>query len=797
MTNKVREEIESIEIPRELRERSRLGIEQARRELGHRTWQSKLAKTAVIAAAIAGLIVALGAATSPTFAAYVKSLFTFYKVDEGLKKAADEGFAEPVNLEVTDQGITLKVKEVVNDVFRLSIVYGLEKDGKPLDTNLLFENFTPTDPEQDSYVNEYMFTDENGKELNLSRKWRPVGNDLMLYLSLDEVAPGKEVKSLADIPNKLFVDFNVTLIGKTSGKWHLNVPIDLAKAKAASAIIPLNKRYESPFGFSLDFLQLRHGPSKSEMLVQVNETQKWKRSYQVDPSFHYQIKDGQGRVIAAEDFLPLNDLAIGSKNALPQFANGQGSGGKMRFWHPFLPFSDAKDLKLELTTVYTVERMAKDFSVSFDPKELMKQPLTKDTEGKKLAFTARLKTEEAQERLSDGREAFQGQGWVIEADQQLGADTLDLKWALLDGRGQEMTPREHVTLLSQDAKGNYRNRTLFFFQDGAAVPDRVTMTYNRYTKANPVSWSIPLEPSSDPALPEVPRAFDMTVEDLNKPEIVAKAEKAMRELVPGELIEMYGVTDLSDRWFLHLKGGDAGMAIVDKATGEPFLLRRNYPYDKLDDALRHKAEQAMQELDPGQNGWFEQGQRLKTKDQNEWIIRGERAQVVIDAVTGEVTKASHYFPKEMNAQIKAAAEQAYAALSNGKGLRIASAVRVKTPLKDVWELAGPGRRFIADIGAVTHQVTSASLTYKDDVYRDEARARTLFAIPYYTAEKALETVGPEVKKLFGIDLEDYRAKVQWNEYTFTKQGASTVKAKVNAKGEFWEYRMESEQGKSD
>ncbi|WP_088831517.1 DUF4179 domain-containing protein [Paenibacillus tyrfis] len=651
MTNKVTEEIESIEIPRELRERGKLGIEQARRELGLRTWRSKLAKTAVIAAASAGLIVALGAATSPTFASYVKSLFTFYNVDEGLKKAADEGFAEPVNREVTDQGITLKVKEVVNDVFRLSIVYGLEKDGKPLDTDLLFENFTPTDPEQDPYVNEYTFTDENGKELNLSRHWQKVGNDRMLYLSLDDVAPGKEVKSLTDLPNKLFIDFNINQIGETAGKWHLNVPVDLSKAKASAAVIPLNKRYESPFGFSLDFLQLRHGPSKSEMLVQVNETQKWKRSYQVDPSFRYQIKDGQGRVIAAEDFLPLHDLAIGSKNAIPQFAIGQGTSGKMRYWHAFLPFQEAKDLKLELTTVYTVERMAKDFSVSFDPKEVMKQPLTKETEGNKLSFTARMKTEEAKERLSDGREVFQGKGWVIEADQQLGADTLDLKWALKDGQGREMTPGQQVALLSQDEQGHYRNRTLFFFQDGAAVPDRVTMTYNRYTKANPVSWSIPLEPSSDPALPEVPKVYDMTIEDLNKPEIVAKAEKAVRELVPGEPVEMYGVTELADRWFLHLKGEDAGMAIVDKAAGEPFILRRHYAYDKLDGALRQKAEQAMRELDSGQNRWFERGERLKMKDHNEWIISGERAEVVIDAVTGAVTKAAlKYSPKEVNAQ---------------------------------------------------------------------------------------------------------------------------------------------------
>lgn len=136
-------------------------------------------------------------------------------------------------------------KEVVNDVFRLSIMYGLEKDGKPLDTDLLLENFIPSDPEQDPYVNKYKITDENGKELNLSRQWRKTGNDLVLYLSFNELSPGNEVNSLANLPNKIFVDFNINQIGETAGKWHLNVPIDLAKAKASAAVIPLNKRYVS------------------------------------------------------------------------------------------------------------------------------------------------------------------------------------------------------------------------------------------------------------------------------------------------------------------------------------------------------------------------------------------------------------------------------------------------------------------------------------------------------------------------------------------------------------------------
>lgn len=290
----------------------------------------------------------------------------------------------------------------------------------------------------------------------------------------------------------------------------------------------------------------------SEMVVQVNETQESRRLSKGASSFRYQIKDGQGQIVAVLDFLRRADLAIGNKNVIKQFLSGKGGSGHVQHRHPFLPFKEAKDLKLELTTVYTEGQMPKDFSVSFDPKKVMKQSLTKEMEGKKFSFTARMETEEAMERLSDGREVFKGKGWIIEVVQQLGADTLDLQRRLKDRQNREMTGQSE-TLLSQDENGNYHNRMLVFFKDGTIIPERVTMTFNRYTKANPVSWSIPLEPSSDQTLPKVPKVFDMTVEDLNKPEVVAEAEKAMHELVPGEPVQMYDVTERADRWILHLK----------------------------------------------------------------------------------------------------------------------------------------------------------------------------------------------------------------------------------------------------
>lgn len=793
MSNKVTEEIETIEIPQELRVRSRLGIEKAKQERNVSPWKSKLAKSAMIAAAGAGLIVALGSATSPTFASYVKSLFLFYNVDEGLKKAADDGFTEAVNRQVTDQGITFRVKEVVNDMFRLSILLVLEKDGKPIDPERLLDIFDPSLARQEPFENEFGVTDEQGNRLNLGNRWETVGDSAVLSLSLDELAAGREVKSLADLPDRINIHFDMIHIAGTDGKWHMNVPIDLAKAKASAAVIPINKRYTSPFGFSIDFLQLHHGPSKSEMLLQVNESQQWRRSYKGSPSFRYEIRDGQGKIVAAKDAIGLTDLEIGNNNTIQQFMSGRGSYGQMRHWQPFVPFKEAKDLTLEVTAIYTQEKTAEDFSVTFDPKELMKQPLAKETEGKKLAFTARIKTEEAKERLSDSREAFKGTGWIIEVDQQLGSDTLDLKWEMQHGPENA----EQATLLSKDNKGNYRNRTLFFFRDTAAISERVTMAFNRYTKSNPVSWSIPLKPSSD-LLPNAPRAFDMTIEDLNRPEIVARAEQAMRELTPGEPAQMYGVTEFDDRWFFHLKDPDTSIVIVDKASGEPFILRRRYSYDQLNGTLRQKAEQAMKELDPGRSGWFDNAERVKREGQNEWIISGEKAEVVIDGATGDVTKATLiYPPSKLNPQIKAEAELAYAALFNGRELRVADVKRIRTTEKDVWELSVRGRRFEAVIGAVTQQLRSASVPAKDDLPKNDAEARALYATPPITAEQASAAAAPVVKQLFGVELDGYKASVQLNEYTFTKQGAPTVKAKFNAKGELWEYNLPSGQGVSN
>ena len=783
------EEMEKIELPEELHQYSKQGTDRAKRELAPSSRTRKAVKAAAATAAGLLLAAAIGAATSPTFAEVMKSWFSLQKADGGLKQAADDGYAEAVNKQVTDQGITLRVKEAIHDVFRISILFGLEQDGRPLNSDLLFETFIPDGIDDDPYVNRYEIVDDEGKVLPLSPQLVKSENDRILTLGLDDLVPGHEVQSLSDLPDRITVRFDINQIGKTRGKWHLEVPIDLSAAKASSALVPLSQRYISPLGFSIDFKQLRHSPSKSELLLQVDETQAWRSAKKMEPMFRYEITDGEGNIVAAMDGLRRGELSIGSRNVLKRFLNGQGSIGHMKYRHAFLPFPDAKELTLELTAIYTEERADKELAVAIEPKSLRKKPLLKEVNGKSVTFKMRVKEDEDPEQMKDGRSVFAGKGWILEADQQLGSDTLDLQWRMEDGQGKPIQAQS-VTELEQDEQGNYRNRTLFFFEGQTPAYDRLTMYVDRWTKKIPVNWSIPLVPSSEELTPldEVP-IYEMTVDEL-KPGMVRQAEQALRELAPGMAAELYGVAEYSDRWFLSAKDNSRSIVIVEK-TMEPIAVQRAIPYGELDGKLRKTVEDTLRRMNPDQPVVFEEAVREKSEANNRWVLHNEHADIIIDALTGKLMEASlSYEPGRFDADAKAVADTAYSSFAQDKALEMTHMVQRVTPTRHVWEFYRDMSR-LAAVDVKTNQVRSVEQSFKNDHPGDDTAAGKKYAEPRYTAEQAIAKASPAVKEVFGINLEGYEVSVRLNEYTFTRQGAATVRGTVNAQGEFWKLEQMS------
>ena len=116
-------------------------------------------KRALLSAAGVALAFGITATVSPSFAQLVGGLFNTDSVDEGVHIAMDAGLVERVDLTATDNGITLKVEDVMVDSSRLVFSYQvLKSSGKTI-----YPYFELHDSE-----NEIVFIDEEGKELQTS-----------------------------------------------------------------------------------------------------------------------------------------------------------------------------------------------------------------------------------------------------------------------------------------------------------------------------------------------------------------------------------------------------------------------------------------------------------------------------------------------------------------------------------------------------------------------------------------------------------------------------------------------------
>jgi uncharacterized membrane protein len=169
--------------------------------------------------------ISAGAYLSPTFAAYIKSFFVRPDLDEGLQIAAKEGFSETTEASVTDNGITLKVKEVMADANRLILTYSLEKEnGEFIDPTILFES-EEWGPGRAIYfvkdLNTFYITDKDGDIVSTSTNYRTKkGRFVTQYIN--RVFPHYpyadlmfELNHSASDSKQLFANISINKIGST------------------------------------------------------------------------------------------------------------------------------------------------------------------------------------------------------------------------------------------------------------------------------------------------------------------------------------------------------------------------------------------------------------------------------------------------------------------------------------------------------------------------------------------------------------------------------------------------------
>ncbi|MCH5585516.1 DUF4179 domain-containing protein [Shimazuella sp. AN120528] len=260
-----------ISVPKELNDRLASRLTKMKSPIFFRkSWIKMLIATA----ASIMIVLSLGMGLSSAFAAYVKSIF-MESGDPGLKEAFENGHSKTVGKQVTDQGVTVRVKEVVADLNRISVSYDIVNEkGESMDPSLV---------KSDSGDPIYL-TNLNGEKLHFGGHGGPVwdrkGKQLGGVVTFDlpkNIANEKQFifhlhfTNIGEITNE--IGTKVIQPG-VKGKWVLQFPIDLRKEKNASKEIKLDAILDWKHEIKLTFDKLVLSPSLSRLFYHVDQSEK-------------------------------------------------------------------------------------------------------------------------------------------------------------------------------------------------------------------------------------------------------------------------------------------------------------------------------------------------------------------------------------------------------------------------------------------------------------------------------------------------------------------------------------------
>lgn len=370
-----------------------------------------IVKKTTIAVAGLAMVVTFGTAVSPTFANYmngiyasinpseitvtkgpynakqVVDLFDKKQTDIGVKKAAENGFVQPLDMKVTDQGLTMEISAVVADPLRI-MVLGSVKDssGKKI-PSFWKDQFSIISGDTVHEFREVRLKDKNGKVITYLDdksellRWLPLpngenfayGGQLGVYFN--EANP---------MPDELILEMRVKRLTDTKGTWNFDIPIDMRPAKAAMKTVALNKELKTPTGATVELKEARFVPTATQL-----EFSNSNPNEKVVAGFRYELVDEKGTVVGKWDDMIKSDERDHNLNIIGMsYGSSVDFTTKLQpsrsFVHTYMPLDPAKNLTLKLDAVYTGEKVSSQTKLSLA--ELEKNPKKVDVAGNQITF---------------------------------------------------------------------------------------------------------------------------------------------------------------------------------------------------------------------------------------------------------------------------------------------------------------------------------------------------------------------------------------------------------------------------
>lgn len=439
------------------------------------------ASIGIASAVVLGLLGSMQ--VSPTFAAYVKSIFAQGVFnDEGLQQAARQGFSETSNLSVTDQGITLEVKEIIADPAQVIVALMIKQsDGQQLGPEWKTAS--------NSQFNGVELLDAKGRVI--SDKWGTAFEENVGFIRF--ILGEKEQEPL---PKTLSMHFDE--IGDIKGNWKLQVPITMAKTTAATTVLPVNQTQVTKHGLKMTLHQIVNTPTTTRIELETQWTEASKKQLEQE------AKKLTGKTTNPDyaPFLPYQQYMLGY-----YYEGADGSKGKERrkershsidrYGH-FRWIMDDDPLPKGKAKTLVINSFHKaipyDMSVTFKPDELNKKPVIKQV-GEDI-FTVK-GIQLAKDKYSEKQQ--------IEMEVEvLSKDISDIYlpwWVAQDGQGTTYEARRSSQSTGPvDQSGRERVTYKFLLEDSrnsegyeiTKLPEKITLRLDAVQKKYPLEWRIPV-----------------------------------------------------------------------------------------------------------------------------------------------------------------------------------------------------------------------------------------------------------------------------------------------------------------
>ncbi|MDN9009378.1 DUF4179 domain-containing protein [Brevibacillus laterosporus] len=466
------------------------------RAVAYKRKRSRLLGTLVLPVSISCallLTVSVGSYVSPTFAAYVKSLFEGSSNKE-LQNAAEEGFSQKVNASVTDQGYTFEIKEILADPMRIVAVYSV-KDQQ--------NNFIHPDKIR---IWDTEVTDLKGNPFKrVSSELYSLGyyDDKYGYLTLKNPVGEKQQKLLLKVKG--------SEIDSVKGDWSLQVPFDLEKSITASKVLPMNGTYTTPQGLQINLNSVMYSPTAARVEYETKWTEEAKKR------LVQESKQVKGKIASAPPYVRYDDYKLNFhvenekgekvKDLSTEIATPRkylDKYGHSIRKYGFAPLAPDHQYTLVLDSLVKTEPYKLD--ISFEPKQLADKPVRVDEDGKTIEIKS-VTFDKPQNEASPKDEkhatvtldvyvkdvSYINIGDTIFLDDDTRKIIHRFGWTIKDEKGKiyNVTGGD-FKMLGKDEQGRNHIRIKLQSYEMKELPQKISLTSELAEKRYELDWRVPL-----------------------------------------------------------------------------------------------------------------------------------------------------------------------------------------------------------------------------------------------------------------------------------------------------------------